>query len=67
MNQIPNYWSYIKNNISNTFELRGILDVVFYKDDNDYKRILCSLLYVASCANEKIGLVFKSYCTDGYG
>ena len=48
-----NYWSYIKNNISNTFELKGILDVVFYKDDNDYKRILCSLLYVASCANEK--------------
>ena len=48
-----NYWSYIKNNISNTFELKGILDVVFYKDDNDYKRILCSLLYVVSYANEK--------------
>jgi hypothetical protein len=48
-----NYWSYIKNNISNTFELKGFLDVPFYKNDNDYKRILCSLLYVASYTNKK--------------
>lgn len=46
------YWRYIKKNISNTFELKGLLDVFFYKDDNDYKRILCSLLYVASWTNK---------------
>lgn len=48
-----NYWLYIKEHAHKTIELKGLLDGAIYNDGNDYKRILCSYLYLAYMSDPK--------------
>ena len=48
-----NYWKYIEENVDKTLAFKGLLERVDCNESNDYKRIVCSYLYVASRAEKK--------------
>jgi hypothetical protein len=53
-----NYWQYIEKHVNKTFELKEMLEGVIYNDDNDYKRIISSYLYLASKSSSEYRTLF---------
>lgn len=48
-----NFWKYVEENAGKTLAFKGLLERVDCNESNDYKRIVCSYLYVASRAEKK--------------
>ena len=56
-NEESSFWDYIKKyangSFENVLELKEMLEGVIYKDNNEYKKIICVYLYLASQCDEK--------------